>query len=244
MLNGNIKALTKRLLRKIGLNVRYLRTPGVDLHSDLKFIIKKESPVFIDVGANTGQTTCAPKQLFPSSRIIAFEPGSVAYKSLQKAVLPLSNVVTHNIALGSKCGTLQFTENSHSDMSSFLVLGNDGWGTEQAQRPAPVKTLDSFAVENAIKEINLLKIDTQGYGLEVLKGSSELLTSGAIKVVLSEFIFGDLYKGLPPFHEIEKFMFDRDYVLYGIYNFNYLEAQPAWADLLYFHKSVIPRRAS
>jgi FkbM family methyltransferase len=53
--------------------------------------------------------------------------------------------------------------------------------------PVSVRTIDDFCAEQAIAEIDLLKIDTEGYDLQVLEGARSLLTRGRVRFVYSEF---------------------------------------------------------
>jgi hypothetical protein len=50
-----------------------------------------------------------------------------------------------------------------------------------------VITIDSFAKENSIKRIDLLKVDTEGFDIQVLRGATSLLNHRAIRFVYSEF---------------------------------------------------------
>jgi hypothetical protein len=70
----------------------------------------------------------------------------------------------------------------------------------------PVVTFDSFAAENSVANINLLKTDTQGYDLEELKGAEGLLQAGSISLVLTECNFERLYEGQPVFSQLLAFL--------------------------------------
>jgi FkbM family methyltransferase len=54
-------------------------------------------------------------------------------------------------------------------MSSFLPLGPDGWGQIVDEREVSIDTIDNYCMRNRISSIDLLKSDTQGFNLEVIK---------------------------------------------------------------------------
>jgi FkbM family methyltransferase len=82
------------------------------------------------------------------------------------------------MALSPAFGTLEFSENRNSELSSFLPLGSgvpEGWGEAQGKIAVPVVTVDGYCGENAVSRIDVLKIDTQGFDFEVLGGRSNAL---------------------------------------------------------------------
>jgi FkbM family methyltransferase len=57
-----------------------------------------------------------------------------------------------------------------------------------------VNTVDNYVKQNNINHIDYLKIDTQGYEEEVLKGSIETLKSGIVKYIEVEIILSNYYE--------------------------------------------------
>lgn len=142
----------------------------------------KEGWTVIDVGANIGAMTLAFAKLVGNKgKVIAFEPTDYAYKrllrniSLNSALAPVINV--------NKC-FVSTHDTMRSDMkafSSWRLDSNDKdihpvhLGKVMEASETPSVSLDSFISEHKLSRVDLLKIDTDGYELEVLKGSSELL---------------------------------------------------------------------
>jgi hypothetical protein len=81
----------------------------------------------------------------------------------------------------------------------------------------PVTTIDSYLHNRRLTHIDLLKIDTQGFDLEVLRGATEMLRRRAVDTVLVEVLFAPLYKGQANFGEVERFMAEKGYGLLGFY---------------------------
>jgi hypothetical protein len=83
-----------------------------------------------------------------------------------------------------------------------------------------VKTIDEmFGKEGA--PIAVIKTDTEGWDLKVLKGAREVL--GRTKWVVSEVCFPPFFGGhqLTDFEEVNEFMVDRGFSLYGIYDYSH-----------------------
>jgi len=68
-------------------------------------------------------------------------------------------------------------------MSSFLALGQDGWGDIVSQRQIELSTVDKYCLQHEIPSIDLLKSDTQGFDLEVIKGAQRLLDAKKIRLL-------------------------------------------------------------
>ncbi|MCW8934259.1 MAG: FkbM family methyltransferase [Gammaproteobacteria bacterium] len=76
-----------------------------------------------------------------------------------------------------------------------------------------INRLDDISVENDI-QADAIKIDTQGYELEILKGSTDLLKN--TKLVELEVEFNEQYKDQPLFSDIDLFMRSQGYALLGL----------------------------
>jgi FkbM family methyltransferase len=218
-------SLRKAFRRLTGYDIHKMAT-GQDADWDIQARVNRWFPVIFDVGANEGQTSKRFRALFPTATVYAFEPGSPFEKLAE-----LPGVSAHNIALGSQPGALEFNENSVSVMSSFLPLGPEGWGEVTNRREIAVSTVDEFCDQHGISRIDLLKSDTQGFDLEVLKGAERMFAQGRIQAVYLEITFARLYENPPKFDEIYSFMAERSFDLVGIYDLN-----GRWADALFANR--------
>lgn len=168
-MNIFVKEFVKNVFIFIGYNI----TP-----SRKNVLIEKKIDILFDVGANAGQYAQEARRQGFKGRIISFEPLPDAHKKLLKNSKkdPLW-IVHERIALGSKRGTgiIHVSENSYS--SSFLkitqrLLSNTPDTRYVKKINVGVTTLDSV-FNSYVKKSNkvFLKIDTQGFESEVLKGS-------------------------------------------------------------------------
>jgi FkbM family methyltransferase len=220
-------ALRKAFRRVSGYDIHKMAT-GQNSDWDIQARVNRWCPVIFDVGANEGQTSKRLRELFPTASVFAFEPGSPF-----EQLAAMSGISAHNIALGSKPGTQVFSENSTSVMSSFLPTGPEGWGEVTQRREVTVSTVDDFCGQNGINFIDLLKSDTQGYDLEVLRGGERMFAEKRVRLVYLEVTFAPLYENLPRFDQLYGFLADRDFDLIGLYDLHYRNDKLGWADALF-----------
>ncbi len=176
------------------------RVTGYDLHRDLTLVVNKKNPVCFDIGANKGQTIYLLQHCFVSPAIHSFEPASTSYAALAEQSFG-EQVHIYQLALGSEVGVAEFNTFKHSELNSFLAMnadkGENMFAEEEviAVESVQVDTLDCFCVAHAIDRIDLLKIDTQGFELPVLRGGIGLLKQQKIGAILLELNFATLYEG-------------------------------------------------
>lgn len=158
----------------------------------------------IDVGANVGQYAKGLRANGYKGHIISFEPAKSTYQTLleQSKNDPLWKVYPY--ALGREASEKTFHVTQDSSMASFHKI-ND-YAQERYRHhvksahaeTVQIKTLDSFWDEIAPKIPNpnvFLKLDTQGYDLEVLGGSTQSLEK--ISALQSEISLVAIYDGIP-----------------------------------------------
>lgn len=143
-----------------------------------------------DAGANIGQTANYFIKHFPGADIYCFEPVATTYKQL------LSNIKSKKIhplneGLGSAIQNHTIHKNNSSGASS--LKGDDGrfFETETVK----INTAQNFCTQNEITTIDLLKMDVEGYEMDVLKGFGPLLKNN-VKLIYTEIGFDptDAYK--------------------------------------------------
>ena len=106
-----------------------------------------------------------------------------------------SNINLHNLALGSSSSTSEMINYENSCLNSLLYLNKRKeenifhYYNEIKKELVNVETLDNWITQNEVHHIHLLKIDTQGYDFEVLKGSRRCLKQGLIDCIAIEINF-------------------------------------------------------
>lgn len=211
----------------------------LDLEQDLRLLIPSKAPLLVDVGANKGQTIEIFQRIFVSPVIHAFEPNKrLVEQTLSSKYGRNTNIVLNAAALGSESGSLTLNQNETDELSSFLEMQVDEQNpfknqAVSTQVTVPVLTLDQYVAEKKLEQIDLLKIDTQGFDLQVLKGASEKLASGQIKFVMMEVNFVPMYDGQPSFGDVDLFLREHGYALVDMYEKIYQNNRLAWCTGVY-----------
>lgn len=133
-------------------------------------IFKNSKPVIIDVGANIGQFTTSIKYLMPDAQIYSFEPNPETFKLLKQNTSDLPEVTIYNIGLGDKSEELKFYVNEESSEWSSFVKPTTG---KYYERQIEVSTGDKIL--SNVSDIDLLKIDVEGFEFMVLNGMKDTL---------------------------------------------------------------------
>jgi FkbM family methyltransferase len=235
----------KQSMRKLGARLlgRRPEKVGESALSDMKrFVPADARPIILDVGANTGQSVKRLRKIFPASLIHSFEPSQRIFEQLKTNIADKEGVYAWNLALGASVEKRTFLENDHSDMSSFLELSKTGWGKIEKQSEVEVDTVDHFLATQQIESVDILKSDTQGFDFEVIKGAEHTMRRNGIGLLYFEFIFSEMYKGLPRFDEVFRHLTDRNFLLVSIYDITHQNDLASWTDALFINKEYYRKR--
>ena len=144
--------------------------------------------VVFDAGAHFGQWARLCLQYQPDISLHCFEPSHFTFQQLQR-MKPLPSVRLNNRGLGSSEGpaVLRIFAEGNEANSLYLRRGALGWPETTGAEQVEITTLDNYCARNQIPHIDLLKIDVEGYELEVLKGASQLLINNKIGLVQFEY---------------------------------------------------------
>jgi FkbM family methyltransferase len=203
----------------------------------------KKNPIIFDIGANEGQSIKRFNYIFPESIIYSFEPIKESFDKIIK-LYNKRNFIVNNFALGEKEEKKKFYINKHSFTSSFFKINNKykelhDFDKAHITANTKVTTLDKYIKLHNIKKIDILKIDTQGYELNILKGAKLALKKKIIKFIELEIIIADYYKKKINLHDIDLIMSKNNYYLYNIENFCYdKNGKLKWFDMLYMNKNL------
>jgi len=173
----------------------------------------------------------------PDLRIIGFDVDGRECKRLI-SLYPQFTFVT--CALGSKAGEGCFYLAQDTSSSSFYPPREEvlsSYKVVDAWDKVPIRTLDSFAQEYFPTGADFLKLDAQGYELEILWGSVETLKS--VVLVQAEVEFNPLYQGQPLFGEVDAFLRAQGFELWDFRQItHYGRGQLYWADAYYVPKPL------
>jgi FkbM family methyltransferase len=183
----------KWTLARVGYDVIPKESYGHDPFLDIERLSQAwqhSIDVFFDVGANEGGTIHRARDRFKNCKITAFEPHPKTFLELTENMKEFRNVELANLALGAEVGNKVMFEYESSALYSLLPdaqfvvrFGNK----EARQIEVRCTTLDRFCSDHNIKQIDVLKIDTEGFDFDVLKGASSMLAQQAINFIYFEF---------------------------------------------------------
>ncbi len=179
----------------------------------------------LDVGANVGQyhDFLRNKVLYEGT-IVSFEPVSRHVEFLRERARADKDWHIEGYALGAKDGSLPINVMVSDQFSSFLQPDNsrvrdyDGLNVPCHVENVTVRTLDvvlPVLQERLGFERPYLKLDTQGFDIEVLQGARESLP--AVRALLTEASVIGIYKGMPGYMDTIRYLDERGFDITGLY---------------------------
>lgn len=190
--------------------------------------ISPKQMVIFDVGTHEGEFITLFRKLFPESQIHCFEPDPENFKKIAQKFSRLSSVYLNPFGIGNANESQKFYRNILSYTSSYKNVDlTSKWIKTKAKtlgvKPKelilsesliPLRTLDSYAEEHAIKKIHILKIDAEGYELKCLEGCRNLLKQRAIESIQLEIHHDDMYKDHHSLQDLEDILSSYGYKIY------------------------------
>ena len=181
--------------------------------------------IVIDVGAHYGETIRLFSNKLKINKIYSFEASPQNFEVLKRKISKnlLNKVEIYNYGLGDKISKSyinQAVESSSSTMnelnkeSKYLkkklqILNIKSKEVFYRKIPIHVSTLDSFIEKHDIQSIDLLKIDTEGYEFNILKGVSKY--SQRINLIYFEHHYDDMIIKNYKFGDIHKLLEDKGF---------------------------------
>lgn len=141
----------------------------------------KRGDTFFDVGSSIGlMTMVASKVVGAEGKVYSFEPDETRFQNLLNSIAfnGSKNVIPFNIALASRDSEIYLASDLPTPRVSQTSFPNS--------KVIRSRRIDSFIREENIKDIAFLKIDVEGFELEVLKGAKELLSEEKAPILCIE----------------------------------------------------------
>ena len=125
----------------------------------------KDLKVIFDVGTRADTDYI---ELKPEAEFHLFEPNPDFFDELYKKIKGKSNVYANKYGLGRKNQEMGYQK----DLQSFIDSEAVNTPYAKGEIILPMKTLDTYLLENDIKQIDFIKMDTEGYELNILLGAT------------------------------------------------------------------------
>jgi len=192
--------------------------------------------LLLDVGANRGQFSLMAKLIHPDVPVYAYEPlpnEAAVYRLVHDSCL---DIKLHQMALGDQEGTADIHISARADSSSLLPIGEKQRSlfpetSEVGVAQVRVSKLDGLPEHWDRARQALLKLDVQGFELNVLRGARAALTH--CKYVYVECSEVQLYSGQALRSEVETFLKEQGFSVQGRYNEHVVSGSLIQADYLF-----------
>jgi FkbM family methyltransferase len=190
---------------------------AIRLKDDELNYLKQHPLVVLDVGARGA----APDELasfFPVMEYHAFDADPVEAERLMQSKHPYQNLKVYPIFVGSANEKVKFYLYKARAQSSIFkpaprykaLFGGPDFEVE-TECELPATTLDHHYEGAKLKLPDMIKLDTQGSELSILRAATKLLKS--VNMVEAEVEFLEHYQGQPLFHDVAAFLYDQGFEL-------------------------------
>ena len=178
--------------------------------------------IIFDVGGHKGESISFFLKNFNVDKIISFEPSPINFEKLKINTLQFqkkykkTQIFIENFGIGQKKEKLKLKQHSESSSSTindfnvesnylkrknkFLNLKNNFF----KEVDISVITLDDYIKKHGIQKIDLLKIDTEGYEFDVLRGLNNKLN--LVGFLMFEHHYDDMLKKKYTFQDINELL--------------------------------------
>lgn len=199
----------RRLLRRLALatipSMRHLDMPKRLRHMrTLGF----RPRCILDVGAGHGEWARLAAAIWPEATIFGFEPNRSEQALLEKTRADLPQFRYFQAFLGPSRGTIKYSDKGHQ--TSLL----DVQARSQGSKEAPMLVIDELIARGELERPDFIKIDVQGFELEVLKGAKDTLSG--VSAVLLEVNFYRFDPETPTVDEVIDFMRERNFTWWDV----------------------------
>ncbi len=187
------------------------------IHFLKKFTPENQIPVVFDVGANRGDYSLEVLNAFANKvDLYCFEPSNQPFHVLKQKLGKFDNVKLFNIGLGREHKTITmfgFHPSEGISTVSETIHGNQINYSQEVE----IQSVEEFCQRHHLDRIDLLKMDVEGYEMEVLKGAQNMIDANAIRHIQFEFghvniytrvFFKDFFEFLSPRYTIYRILQD------------------------------------
>ena len=199
------------------------------LLASLKQIMKKNNQYIFDVGAHRGETVKLMYNNFDVKNIFAFEPLSENFKFLKKNTSLIfkrkKNINYYNFALGEKKEKKYIREMQETSSSTFnridkntkyykrknLFLALNSKKKPYKKKKVSIEKAEDIILKLKIKRLDLLKIDTEGYEYNVIKGFGNKIN--IVDIILFEHHYDLMIKKDYKFFDIHNYLKSKNFKL-------------------------------
>ena len=200
----------------------------------IKFLKKEKINkinTFFDVGAHKGESINLFLKNFKVKKIISFEASKINYEYLLRKEKILKNkfynseIYIENIALGAKNKKVFFKQFDESSSSTIKEINKKSqyykrkfallnfWGNKKIYKKFKIniQKLSDYIKNKKIKNIDFLKIDTEGYEYEILMGLGKKIS--CVNILMFEHHYDNMIKKNYTFNDVNSLLLKNNFKL-------------------------------
>jgi FkbM family methyltransferase len=208
-----------RIEDRFGLFIRRWPPPGTAAAEIGRLLGTLDVSCVIDVGAHTGGFGRTVRRLGFTGDIVSFEPATATFRELEHRTRNDPSWRVHRLALGAARARMELDIYAETQLNSLRRPPASTGPLDD--RPESQEVVDVVRLDDVWADLGgstgraFLKIDAQGFDLEVLRGAEAFLESCvAMQVEVSGVA---IYDGSPPLHDVLEFLHDRSFHITGLF---------------------------
>ncbi len=186
----------------------------------LQFCVGRDDSLILEIGCHYGTDTRRFLSLFPQATIYCFEPEPRAIAGFRRTVGDDPRVSLFEVALSDRAGTVRFYQSGGTPTDGGRVELSDGcdlsgsikvpkrhkelydWITFENTIEVATCTLDGWADQHNVRDVDFIWMDVQGAELDVIQGAQKTLAT--TRFLYTECIDVELYEGQPSLEDLLK----------------------------------------
>jgi len=159
--------------------------------------VKIQAKWIMDVGANVGDVTVAALESYPECNVICFEPVKETFNKLQQNVMRYgTRTHLYNFALANEDGGAEINLTTFHGANSIMPQAPfhkhfNPHVQESGKEIITLKRLDDIADKLPARHIDIMKIDVEGYEVEVIKGAEQFICNCVDTIIIEISLMRD-----------------------------------------------------
>jgi FkbM family methyltransferase len=166
------------------------------------------NPLIVEIGAYCGAEALQAARVWPRGKVIAFEPNLRAYGAMQSAIAEakMDHIFAYPLAIGNANGFAKLHICRASEEKSSLLPPSDDMAIplQGPEVEVPCVILDDWCQKNNIQEIDILKLSVEGFELQLLESSPNILKN--VKLIVLQSFFYPYRKQMTNYFYLKDFL--------------------------------------